>query len=918
MVPNGSQADASPGFGRIWSFANCEFDEPRLELRVAGVSVDLELKPLEVLLQLLLHAGEVVPKDKLLDSVWPGLIVVDGSLATAVSKLRKALGDADSSVVLTIPRVGYRLAVPVSSRPAVDPPAETNWDFSPGGTVPGRETWRLLRALPNPQSREVWLAENPKTHALRVFKFALRSGRLKSLKREVTVSRFLRESLGERPDFGHLLEWNFEKPPYSLESEYGGPNLAEWAEGQGGLGNIPLPTRLRVLTDVAMAVADAHRAGVVHKDLKPGNILVSPSTNGKWQIKIVDFGSASLADPERLQSLGITNLGLTQTADGQSSSLSGTLLYIPPEVLSGQPSSAAGDVYALGVMLYQTVVGDFRKPLSPGWESGIDDPLLRDDIANAAHGDPSKRLKTASDLAQRLRDLDRRRIELSRLAQEKAGEELIQRRHAEARARLPWILLTAAALAIALTAGFVLFRKSSVAKPRATTVALLPFRNAASDPSIDFLRFALPNEIGTSLTHMRPLALRPFSTTGKYAEGVVDPQQAGRELSASNIVTGDFLLVGQQLQITIEVIDVETNGLRWRDTVNIPAKNLIDLQTQIAAISRGKLAPALGASEFVRVVPTTPQNEQAYDLYLRSMSLSYDPSPNKIAIAMLEQSVQLDGRYPPAWLALSLRYYHDGREAGGGPAMVQKSDEACEHALALDPDSLEAANELALHQVERGDLIPAYRQAQEQLRRHPDSGVAHHLLSYVLRYAGVLDEAGRQCDTAALLDSLAAGSCTTTFMEAGNYKHALDFTRKDIASEWSKAHSIDILVRQGKYQEALNIGAPKNEWASSYRMLMACLQHRPSDEIAALASQVQPNDDPEASYLFAGHLAHCGQTQSAVRMLDSAVRANYCSYPAIDSDPLLANIRPLPEFADVRSRAIACNRRFLAGAAQIN
>src|SRR5215470_11087390 len=230
MIPNGFQKDAPAGFGRVWSFANCEFDESCLELRVTGVPVELELKPLEVLLQLLLHAGEVIPKEKLLDSVWPGLMVVDGSLATAVSKLRKALGDADSSIVLTIPRVGYRLGVPVRSRQAMASTPAAEFSLKPGDSVPGRELWSLVRALPTPESRDVWLAENPKTHERRVFKFALRNGRLRSLKREVTVSRFLRESLGERADFGRLLEWNFETQPYSLESEYGGPNLAVWVE----------------------------------------------------------------------------------------------------------------------------------------------------------------------------------------------------------------------------------------------------------------------------------------------------------------------------------------------------------------------------------------------------------------------------------------------------------------------------------------------------------------------------------------------------------------------------------------------------------------------------------------------------------------------------------------------------------------
>ena len=92
MVHNDSRGEGSELSDRLWRFADCEFDELRLELRVHAKPVELELKPLEVLLQLLRHAGEVVTKEELLDAVWPGLMVVDGSLATAMSKLRKALG----------------------------------------------------------------------------------------------------------------------------------------------------------------------------------------------------------------------------------------------------------------------------------------------------------------------------------------------------------------------------------------------------------------------------------------------------------------------------------------------------------------------------------------------------------------------------------------------------------------------------------------------------------------------------------------------------------------------------------------------------------------------------------------------------------------------------------------------------------
>src|SRR6476660_9724261 len=155
----GTLGEVEQTSGRLWRFADCEFDELRRELRVKGKPVDLESKPLDILLQLLLHSGEVVTKEELLDSVWPSVMVVDGSLATAVSKLRKAMGDEQHPVVLTVPRVGYRLAVPVYCK-TVAAAASPELGFKAGDTVPGREQWQLAKLLERSGSSEVWIGEN--------------------------------------------------------------------------------------------------------------------------------------------------------------------------------------------------------------------------------------------------------------------------------------------------------------------------------------------------------------------------------------------------------------------------------------------------------------------------------------------------------------------------------------------------------------------------------------------------------------------------------------------------------------------------------------------------------------------------------------------------------------------------------------
>jgi DNA-binding winged helix-turn-helix (wHTH) protein len=459
MNNKGSARDIAETSARLWRFADYELDELGRELRVKGRAVELEAKPLDVLLQLLLHAGEVVTKEELLESVWPDVMVVDGSLATAVSKLRKAMGDEDHPAIVTVPRVGYRLAVPVYCK-AVAAAAGPELGFKAGDVVPGREQWRLSRPMDISGSSEVWLAENPKTHEQRVFKFAADGARLKGLKREITISRFLRESLGDQPEFVRILEWNFETAPFFLESEYAGLNLAEWVAAQGGLAKITLDARLHLLIDIAQAVAAAHDIGVLHKDLKPANILVVPGARGGWQIKVADFGSASLFEPSRLHALGITNLGFTQTTSLDTQALTGTLMYLAPEVLAGQSPTASADVYALGVMLYQLAICDFRKPLAPGWEAEIQDPLLREDIADAACGDPAKRLNSAADLVERLLTLEQRRIKRDELETAKLRAQIAERKLAEARARRPWVALAVIALAVGLGLSFTLYRRA--------------------------------------------------------------------------------------------------------------------------------------------------------------------------------------------------------------------------------------------------------------------------------------------------------------------------------------------------------------------------------------------------------------------------------------------------------------------------
>jgi hypothetical protein len=136
-------------------------------------------------------------------------------------------------------------------------------------------------------------------------------------------------------------------------------------------------------------------------------------------------------------------------------------MYLAPEVLAGQSPSAGADVYALGVMLYQLMIGDFRKPLAPGWEAEIKDPLLREDIADAACGDPAKRLNSAADLVERLLTLEQRRIKRDELEAARLRAQVAERKLAETRARRPWVVFAVVALAAGLAVSFALYRRAA-------------------------------------------------------------------------------------------------------------------------------------------------------------------------------------------------------------------------------------------------------------------------------------------------------------------------------------------------------------------------------------------------------------------------------------------------------------------------
>ncbi len=303
-------------------------------------------------------------------------------------------------------------------RRAIRPGEEETLGWRPAAEVevPGKPGWLVTEKLGEGGFGEVWLVRQRKTGEQRVFKFCFDAERLRSLKRELSIFRLIRESLGERTDITRMHDVRLDESPFYLESEYiPSGNLVQWSEGKGGIGKIPLDARLAMMRAICRAVAAAHSVGVIHKDIKPSNVLMREDTSGHASPVLADFGIGVVTDASQFEKLGITQAGFTMSLTaGNDSSRTGTRMYAPPESLLGKPPTVQTDVYALGVLLYQLAIGDLQRPLATGWEKGVADPILREDIAAATEGSTEDRLRDVGSLLDRITSQPERRKKLQR------------------------------------------------------------------------------------------------------------------------------------------------------------------------------------------------------------------------------------------------------------------------------------------------------------------------------------------------------------------------------------------------------------------------------------------------------------------------------------------------------------------------
>ncbi len=728
---------------------------------------------------------------------------------------------------------------------------------------------------------------------------------------------------------------------YDVDDHEGKPFIAmELLEGETlhdrlVLGHLKLGPLLEVGIQIADALEAAHSQGIVHRDIKPANIFVTK----RGQAKLLDFGLASrrpldaagreqAAASQHPKAKNDVTAAPTVVSLTQPGVVIGTVAYMSPEQARGETLDPRTDVFSCGAVLYEMATG--RQPFTGNTTAVIFDAILNA-APQPAHAlnptVPSELERIIGTALEKDRELryqgaSELRADLKRLKRD--SESAGSGRASAApppppRPRVNWMLAAGAAvlLAAALVWGLMHRRATSPASAAQTAIAVLPFENLSGDGAIDYLGLALPDEIATALTYAPGLAVRPFSSTRRYAGKNVDAKTAGSELNATRVLTGQYQKEGDRLRISMEVVDTEGNRVVWRETTTTPAANLVSLSEQMLQRVRQGLLPALGAGADAKSPATHPKNPEAYDLYLRSKPFTSDPGQNEQATVMLERAVGLDSEYAPAWTALGQRYLYEsqyGLDRAKAAEYLQRATTAQERALALDPNLAEAEVGLILLQTEHGDNAGAYARARDLVRRRPQSGRAHFALGYVLRFSGLLEEAMRECNEALTLDphNRSLRSCGNSFRFSGKPDRARDFYRLDAGSNWARTYEGATLLWEKKLEDAGRAYASAGEPAIAQLFLRTGTQEERDSIAAKVEADGKQDIDSEQRLESAIILAAAGYAPAALRTLRSTVDGNYCAHPSMDRNPSFDSIRNTPEFAAIRADAIRKQKDFLA------
>ncbi|UCF78985.1 MAG: protein kinase [Candidatus Eiseniibacteriota bacterium] len=717
-------------------------------------------------------------------------------------------------------------------------------------------------------------------------------------------------------------------------------------------GPMKIDEALSTVIQVAEGLQEAHERGIVHRDIKSANVMVT----SKGQAKIMDFGLAKLA--------GGTKLTKTGTKVG-------TIAYMSPEQARGEEVDHRSDVWSLGVILYEMLTGQL--PFKGDYGEAVVYCILNEEpepITAVRTGVPMELERIIDKALQkgvrtRYQGAAEVLADLRRIRDEETGVGL------EARSPKKLTLRSAALAGVAAVVAFVAYVLVTQLAPRGgvdisplgeKSIAVLPFKNMVPDPENEWFSDGLTEDIITQLAKIGELKVISRTSVMLYKDSDKSLRQIGEELGVAAILEGSVRRSGNRIRVVGQLIDARTDEHIWAETYDREMKDIFAIQSdvaiQIAAALKTSLSP--GQRELIQRKPT--ENLTAYEYYLRGRDYysRYRKQDNENAIELFKNALELDPNYAMAYAGLGDAYGQGVGKFQFASVWLDSAIKACQRAISIDPNCAEAykalgvsylvkgwfrkaleANLTALELNENyepamanagwahlsmGELDEALKWIRRAVSRNPSTPYLYCLVGAVHSALKDYDEAELWLRKSVDLQpdlSFAYDALIEVYVEQDEYDQARACARKHLSITANKPFGLDrvgdVEFFSGNYAQAMKYYEEARELASgelttstspSHIINLAYLYWKMGrqDEAREIFAEYlraaqgwveEGNESHYIRYRIASINAAQGNKEKAYVWLQRAIDAGWRNYSKVSIDPLFENLHDDEQFKQI-------------------
>ncbi len=527
-------------------------------------------------------------------------------------------------------------------------------------------------------------------------------------------------------------------------------------------GALELNTALTIAIQIAEALACAHEQNIVHRDIKPGNIILTK----QGQVKVLDFGLA--------KSLSPTEGEVTQTKTG---AVMGTPAYMSPEQVAGKKADARSDIFSFGIVLYEMMTGHspFRgKSKTPieimhavmhdepqslrGSNQRLSEPLVQM-IERAMAKNPDERYPSMQDVVAELRKLKGESSSDSSVIRKAIFNERFFAQVYGRRRRLVWFMGVTLIVLAAASIWWMVRKDQAPAKAPSErpikSLAVLPFKTLSQPQGEDYLGVGMTDVMITRLSNLNELTVRPTNSVLRYSSQ--DPLQAGQALKVDSILDGSIQQQGDRVRVTVRLLRVSDGQSLWAFQCDERCADIFALQDTISNKVTEALALKLSSDERERLLKRYTENHEAYEAYAKGRYATDQLTKENLqkAIDAFKQAVELDPSFALAWVGLADAYGFLATDYALPREYFSKAEDAVEKALSID-EALGGAH------AERAMILFRYhydwKSAEQAFKRaielNPNDAEIHYKYCWLLGLQGRVNEAHEQAGLARQLNPL--------------------------------------------------------------------------------------------------------------------------------------------------------------------